>query len=119
MKNKLLSFGVFALTLPLLFTFSAFDLKGSIKKADYKVTIINKYWNSLHLQVRAGNNSIPENNVLVRDVVLKKGESISVDYDVLCYYRRDADPDRPDGKNFTTWTAAGCSRNQPCTVDNP
>lgn len=82
------------------------------------MTFINKNWNQLHLQVRVGNQSVPENNTLVKDVVLKKGESVNVDYDVLCYYRRDADPDKPNG-NFTTWTGTGCFKNQLCEVDNP
>ncbi len=122
MKRRFLTLKVFNATLLFLFTIAFFSFKmktKETKKADYNVTIINKYWNSLHLQVRVGNQSVPENNSLVKDVILKKNESVSVDYDVLCYYRRDADPDHPDGVNFTTWTGAGCFRDKPCVVDNP
>jgi hypothetical protein len=88
-------------------------------QSPYNLTITNKHWNRMRLQVRVGNQNVPENNTLVQDVILKRGESVTVGYEVLCYYRRDADPDRPDNVNFTTWTSAGCFRNQPCVVDNP
>ena len=107
--------GVFVFVLIIFCSFLAISARG---KSEYNVTFINKHWSRLHLQIRVGNESIPEKNALVKDIVLNKGESVSVGYDVVCYYRRDTNPDDPNG-NFTTWTSAGCSRNQPCVVDNP
>jgi hypothetical protein len=91
----------------------------STRRADYNVTIVNKYWASMRLQVRVGNQPVAENNTLVKDIILKRNESVTVPYDVICYYRRDANPDNPDAVTFTTWTGAGCFRNKTCIIDNP
>lgn len=120
MKNKISvkAIATFAIA-TILLTGSGFINKKESPCANYRITIINKYWNSMHLQVKAGNQSVPDSNPIARDVILKKGESVTVDYDVLCYYRRDANPDNPDNVHFTNWTSAGCFRNNPCVVDNP
>lgn len=73
----------------------------------------------MHLQVRTGNNGNPESNPVFYDGNLAHGYQLVVPYDVLCWYRRDANPSQPDGVHFTNWTSAGCFRGSPCTVDNP
>ena len=103
-----------------VFTVTAFKAGQNKQKASpYNVTFINKYWKSMHLQVRVGNQSVPENNQLVFDGPLNNDQRLPVGYDVSCYYRRDADPDHPDNVHFTQWTSTGCFRNQSCVVDNP
>lgn len=116
LSRKIVLFSLLILTLTGLYSFK----KNSINspQAAYRVTFINKYWNNLHLQVRVGNQSNPESNQLVQDVTLGRNQSVTVDYDVLCYYRRDSNPDEPNG-SFTTWTSTGCFSNQSCVVDNP
>src|SRR5690349_9838814 len=93
---------VIMLTVGLMLGISGFNTDSRKSElAPYNVTITNKNWNRMHLQVRVGNQNVPENNTLVQDVILKRGESVTVGYEVLCYYRRDADPDRPDNVHFT------------------
>ena len=91
--------------------FSSFKSK---KSSSGTVTITNKYWNNMHLQVRIGNNSVPENNNLVFDGNLPRGQSRTFNFDVLMWYRRDANPDNPNG-NFSSWTQCFSSHN----IDNP
>lgn len=109
---------VIALMCSLPTLFFSFKGKTTEKKANYQVTFINKYWAKMHLQIRVGNSPTPENNQSVYDGILSKDASTSVGYDVLCWYRRDANPDNPNGQ-FTAWTSTGCYRGSPCTVDNP
>ncbi|HVX00388.1 MAG TPA: hypothetical protein VHA52_08145 [Candidatus Babeliaceae bacterium] len=78
------------------------------------VTITNKFWNSMHLQVREGNQSNPEANPMVFDGILPRDQSFSRQFPVLLFYRRDANPDHPDGR-FTNWTECFTSEN----IDNP
>ena len=122
MKNSIITTRIICVTIAVAFvaTLSAFRLTDNpIKKADYNVTIYNRQWKSMRIQVRVGNQSIPGNNALVKNEILQKDGSVTVPYDVLCYYRRDADPDHPNDKDFTSWTSAGCFRNKTCTVENP
>jgi|SRR6185437_11042553 len=120
MKNQILTVKLLAAVLfsvPVLFF--SFKTESHKKHSNYTVTFINKYWANMHLQVRVGNNSQPENNPLFYDKNLPRNTPLPIGYDVLCWYRRDANPDRPDGVHFTNWTSTGCFRGSPCTVDNP
>lgn len=83
------------------------------------VTITNKYWTSLRLQIRVGNYTDPMRNQLVCDKTLKKGESVSFSATSpnTVIYRRDSNPDNSDGVHFTNWTFSHC--NSDCVIDNP
>ena len=114
-NRKVVAVALFFSVPVMLFSFS----EKSKKHSDYQVVFINKYWNNFHLQIRVGNNSNPENNAVYYNGNLAHGYQLAVPYDVFCWYRRDANPNQPDGVHFTNWTSAGCFRNTPCTIDNP
>lgn len=100
-------------------TLLSLTTRHSKPESTYQVTFVNRYWNNLHLQVRVGNNSAPERNNVAYDGNLSRGQSVTVSYDVLCWYRRDANPDQHDNIHFTNWTSTGCFSGSPCAVDNP
>jgi hypothetical protein len=83
------------------------------------ITIVNKYWASIHLQVRVGNYSDPLQNQLQYDGSLAQSDSKSfpVSAPNTVIYRRDANPNNPDGSHFTNWTFANCTSD--CVIDNP
>ncbi|HWD89605.1 MAG TPA: hypothetical protein VG367_15845 [Mucilaginibacter sp.] len=80
------------------------------------VSIHNARWQKVHVQVRIDDNS----RKLVFDEYLYKGQSKaftkSEGNDIV--YRRDLDPDRPDGVHFTNWTPANCGDSSACTINN-
>ena len=78
------------------------------------VKITNKYWNSIHLQVRVGNKEPAEQNPLVFDSQLGRDQERDFQFDNLLFYRRDANPDAPDGR-FTDWVECFTDLD----VDNP
>jgi hypothetical protein len=78
------------------------------------VTITNKYWNRLTLQVREGNSSSIESNPEIFNRTLSRGETVSFNFNSMLFYRRDANPDSPNGQ-FTGWTQCFSSQN----IDNP
>jgi hypothetical protein len=78
------------------------------------VSITNTYWNSINLQVRTGNNPNPENNPIVYNNPLARGQTVPFTFPVFLFYRRDANPDYPNG-TFTGWTQCFTNEN----IDNP
>ena len=67
------------------------------------VTITNTQWNQLNVQVRTGNNPIAENNTTVaHDGPMTPFQPYSFTFDVLLFYRRDKNPDAPDG-TYSKW----------------
>lgn len=84
------------------------------------VSIKNTHWQKVHVQVRKGYSSDPNSNKLIFDQYLTMGQSraFTIDGDDLLY-RRDKDPDHPDGIHFTKWEYANCDNSFSCTIDNP
>jgi hypothetical protein len=85
------------------------------------VSIKNTHWKKVHIQIHKGYHTGPDNNKLIFDQYLIMGQSrtftVNDGDDIL--YRRDKDPDHPDGKSFTNWAYANCDDSFGCTVDNP
>lgn len=105
-----------------LLLLSIFILAGSFTKKEKKqqaftVTILNKYWTNFRLQVRVGNFTNPERNELKYNDNVKQGGSVpfSTTTPNSVFYRRDANPNNPDGVHFTNWTSVGYGT----TIDNP
>lgn len=84
------------------------------------ITLTNKYWEKIHVQVRSGYEPDPAKNKLIVDRYLSKGESVTFSESgpENVNYRRDVDPDNADGKHFTEWTYANCPDSN-CIIDNP
>ena len=85
------------------------------------VSIKNTHWKKVHVQVRKGYNPDPSHDKLIFDQYISMGQSrtFTVDNGDDILYRRDSDPNRPDGIHFTSWTYANCDDTSTCTVDNP
>ncbi|MBS1528686.1 MAG: hypothetical protein JSU01_00140 [Bacteroidetes bacterium] len=81
------------------------------------VSIRNTRWEKVHIQVRTADNT----QKLVFDEYLYKGQSkaFTMSSGNKIIYRRDLDPDLPDGVHFTGWTAANCGDSSVCTINNP
>lgn len=81
------------------------------------VSIYNTRWQKVHVQVQTADNS-PK---MLFDEYLYKGQSkaFTMSGDGGIVYRRDLDPDRPDGIHFTGWTPAKCGDSSACTINNP
>jgi hypothetical protein len=78
------------------------------------VSISNANFNNLHLQVRIGERSDAESNPLVFDSNLPRYALESFEFESMLFYRRDSNPDNPDG-NFTMWTQCFTSE----AISNP
>ena len=85
------------------------------------VSIRNTRWQKVHIQVRKGYKPNPLNDKLIFDQSLTMGQSrtFTIDNNDEIVYRRDMDPNHPDGVHFTSWTYANCDDSSVCTVDNP
>ena len=85
------------------------------------VSIKNSRWQKVHLQVRKGYNPDPANDEVIFDQYLTIGESrvftAGNGDDIL--YRRDLDPNHPDGKHFTDWIYASNDSSAASMVNNP
>jgi hypothetical protein len=79
-----------------------------------KVKIINSYWDRIELQVRIGDQEPAEANPEAFDEYLNRNDEQDFDFEVFLFYRREANPDNPDG-NYSAWTQ--CFVDQ--TIDNP
>lgn len=84
------------------------------------VILRNKSWNSMTVEARIGNNTVPENNPLVSGS--PKVLYLNNDWNILSdgedvYYRRDADPDNPDG-TMTDWSLRPCYGNGETYVED-
>lgn len=77
------------------------------------VILRNKSWNIVSVEARKGNNTNPEENPPVEDSpkTLNLNQDWIIESDAEdVYYRRDADPDNPDG-TMTDWTLRPCYGN--------
>jgi hypothetical protein len=81
------------------------------------VSIRNTRWQKVRIQVRAKNN--PGRPIF--DEYLNNGQSkaFTINNGENIFYRRDLDPDHPDGIHFTKWTFANCGDSSACTINNP
>ena len=78
------------------------------------VTITNTQWDTLTLQVRQGDKQDADANPQVCNELLARGQSKTFNFMLFLFYRRDGNPDVPNGK-FTSWTR--CSSDE--TITNP
>jgi hypothetical protein len=68
-----------------------------------RVDIIDRNWARVNVDVRIGNNANPEDNRSLGTRELTRGQTWSIPSDGEdVWYRRDADPDRPNGQ-WTNW----------------
>jgi hypothetical protein len=79
-----------------------------------KVKIINGYWDRIELQVRIGNQEPADANPVAFDDYLDRNNEQEFEFDVFLFYRRDANPDNPNG-DYSAWTQ--CFADE--TIDNP
>ena len=77
------------------------------------VTITNRYWQTMNLEIRIGDRQPPEANPS-QNLTLAQGQSQPFTFEVFLYYRRDLNPDAPNGQ-FTNWTQ--CFSDD--VIDNP
>lgn len=81
------------------------------------VSIRNSRWQKVHIQVRTDDK--PGKPIF--DEYLNKGQSRAFtmnDGDNIIF-RRDLDPNHPDGVHFTKWMYANCGDSTACTINNP
>jgi hypothetical protein len=78
------------------------------------VTITNTQWARLTLQVRVGDQNVAENNPIDYEGVLNRGDNYTKTFPVFLFYRRDNNPDAPDG-TYSAWTLCFADQN----IDNP
>ncbi len=85
------------------------------------VSIKNTRWQKVHLQVCKGYNPDPSNNRVIFDQYLTIGQSraFTVDNGDDILYRRDIDPNHPDGVHFTNWAYANSDNSSGNSVNNP
>lgn len=72
----------------------------------------------MNIQVRIGSSRNPEDNRLYFDASPARNQHITVPCDHVCWYRRDADPNMPDG-SYTKWMSRNCMLNSNCEIENP
>lgn len=98
-----------------------FAIRRNFMQFNSIVSIRNSQWEKVHIQVRKGFSDDPSRDQLIFDQFLDKGQSRSftVDNGDDIVYRRDLDPNHPDGKHFTKWTYANYDGATICSVDNP
>lgn len=80
------------------------------------VSIHNTHWQKVRVQVRMAANF----QKIVFDEYLFQGQSKAFTTnsgDIL--YRRDLDPNHPDGVHFTRWAPANCGDSSACMINNP
>lgn len=100
---------------------SVFAIRKNFMQFNSIVSIRNSQWKTVHIQVRKGYSDDPGHDNLIFDQFLDKGQSRSftVDNGDDVVYRRDLDPDHPDGKHFTKWAYANNGGSSICSIDNP
>lgn len=81
------------------------------------ISIRNTRWQKVHIQVWTANN--PGKPIF--DEYLDKGQSraFTITNEDNIIYRRDMDPNHPDGIHFTNWMYANCGDSSACTINNP
>ena len=81
------------------------------------VSIRNTRWQKVHIQVRTGSD--PAKPII--DEYLDKGQSraFTINNEADIIYRRDLDPNHPDGVHFTKWAYANCGDSAACIINNP
>lgn len=81
------------------------------------VSIRNTRWQKVHIQVRT--DTSPDAPIF--DEYLNRGQSraFTMNEGDNIIYRRDLDPNHPDGVHFTKWTYANCGDSSACTINNP
>ncbi len=100
---------------------SVFAVRRNFMHFNSIVSIRNSQWEKVHVQVRKGFSDDPGRDQLIFDQFLEKGQSRSftVDNGDDVVFRRDLNPDHPDGKHFTRWAYANDGGSGICSVDNP
>jgi hypothetical protein len=81
------------------------------------LSVRNTRWQKVHIQVRAENG--PGKPIF--DEYLDKGQSraFTITNEDNIIYRRDLDPNHPDGTHFTNWVYVNCGDSSACTINNP
>jgi len=100
---------------------SIFAIRRNFMQFNSIVSIRNSQWEKVHIQVRKGFSDDPSRDQLIFDQFLDKGQSrsFSVDNGDDIVYRRDLNPNHPDGKHFTEWSYANNDGSTICSVDTP
>lgn len=81
------------------------------------VNIINGRWNRVTVEARIGDEPDPEANRSLGSKTMRRGETWPVrSHGEDVWYRRDADPDRPDGQ-WTPWAHRPCYPSQSKTYN--
>jgi hypothetical protein len=81
------------------------------------VFIRNMRWQKVRIQIRTDDDPAKP----VFDEYLNKGQSRAFtmhDGDNIIF-RRDLDPNHPDGVHFTEWRRANCGDSAACTINDP
>lgn len=100
---------------------SMFAIRKNFMQSNSIISIRNSQWMKVHIQVRKGYSDNPNHDHLIFDQFLDKGQSraftVANGDDIV--YRRDLDPNHPDGRHFTKWTYANYDNSSICSIDNP
>lgn len=104
-----------------IFAVLVFVLYRNYMPLNSTVSISNSRWQKVHIQVKKTSATIPESAGIIFDQYLVKGQSRSftVNNSDNILYRRDLDPDHPDGVHFTDWTSANNDGWAVCTIKDP